>query len=105
MTFDGLLYFMAEERIIVYEQIVLSQAKPRYFYTEATAGEHFVYVYGENFWNTEASGQLLCRSDTGATYPAYFIKVSLVLCKVPKRSTPGINYLEVTIDSVRYSIN
>ncbi len=47
----------------------------------------------------------MCRSDTGATYPAYFIKVSLVLCKVPKRSTPGISYLEVTIDSVRYSIN
>ena len=62
-------------------------------------------MYGLNYWNTEASQQLKCRFNGVTEDLAYFVNITLVVCNLPNQATPGITRIEITIDSIRYSIN
>lgn len=105
ITFDSLIYFLADDRLIVYSEIVLTQAIPKYFYTSVSNQTYPVYVYGSNIWDTEQSGQLLCRLNASNESAAYFISEQLVICQVPAQASPGSVEIDVTIDSVRFSVN
>lgn len=105
VTFDGARYYTVDERIVVYSEIEIVDAKPQYIYTSSGSTTYDLFVFGENFWDTEGVGLLTCMFDgdplteTVATY----VNQTLAVCPAPASSSTRTSTVQLSIDGANYA--
>jgi len=87
LYFDGDTYKTIDQRFIVYTEVELLDVKPSYIYTSSGTETYDIFVYGENFWDTENLGLLSCKFDSLSVVQATYINQTLIACEVPASST------------------
>ncbi len=60
LKFGEEFWYLAEERLYIYSEIVLDRLRPNYAYTRNDGKLNELFVYGKHFWDTQKSGHLRC---------------------------------------------
>jgi hypothetical protein len=70
LKFGEEFWYLAEQRLYIYSEIVLDRLRPNYAYTRQDALTRELFVYGINYWDTQKSGHLRCLLNNNLFVPA-----------------------------------
>ena len=97
--------YTVEERVVVYKAIAVEKVKPIYTYTSSGATTFDLFIFGENFWDTENIGLLVCQFDNDplSAVGARYINQTLIICPAPQSATAKSSTVRASIDNLTFS--